>query len=140
MLNEEQRCFVDTRRVARLATADATGRPHVIPVCFARNDDTLYIAVDQKPKRRPGAPLQRERNLLENPQAALIVDHYEDDWQQLGWVLLRGVAELLREGEEVLQAHRLLRAKYPQYAAMRLEGLPVIALRIQRTVSWGRLA
>ena len=96
MLNEEQRCFVDTRRVARLATADATGRPHVIPVCFARNDDTLYIAVDQKPKRRPGAPLQRERNLLENPQAALIVDHYEDDWQQLGWVLLRGVAELLR--------------------------------------------
>ena len=139
MPNEEQRRFIDTARVARLATADASGQPHVIPVCFAGDGDTVYIAVDEKPKRRPGAPLQRERNLLENPRAALVIDHYEEDWQQLGWVLLRGTTELLRAGQEVVRAHRLLRAKYSQYAAMRLEGLPVIALRVQRTVSWGRL-
>lgn len=139
MLTEAQRRFLDDLRIGRLATADRNGAPHVVPVCYAVGDGATYIAIDEKPKNR-ARPLKRERNILENPQAALVVDRYDEDWTRLGWVMLRGRAELLTAGTEHEAAQALCRARYPQLRAMRIEALPVIALRIERVASWGDLS
>jgi PPOX class probable F420-dependent enzyme len=139
MLSERQRRFLDHSRVGHLATADAAGMPHLIPVCYAVEDASLYITIDEKPKQRD-RPLKRVRNIRENPQAAFIVDHWGEDWTRLGWVMLRGAAEILDAGPEHDRAQALLRARYPQYRAMDLTDLPVIALRIARATDWGDLA
>lgn len=139
-LSAVERRFLEKERVARLATADARANPHVVPVCFALAESTLYIAIDEKPKRAGGAPLKRLRNIAENPAVALVADRYDEDWTRLAWVMLRGNAEILAADEEHAHAQALLRARYPQLRAMRIEGLPVIALRIERVTSWGDLA
>ena len=139
MPGERERAFLLGRRIARLASADARGEPHVVPVCFALDGETVYVSVDEKPKRDAGRPLKRIRNLLENPAVSLVADHYEEDWRRLGWVMLRGRAEILYRGEEHDLAQRLLRARYPQYRTMRLASLPVIAVRVRRVTSWGDL-
>ncbi len=140
MLSGEQRRFLTARRVAHLATADAQASPHVVPVCFVLKGDNIYITIDDKPKRRPGADLKRLRNISENPSVALIADHYDDaDWSRLGWVMVRGRGSVLVAGPEHAEAQRLLRARYPQMRAMALERQPVIAVRIGRVTSWGNL-
>jgi PPOX class probable F420-dependent enzyme len=139
MLDERQRRFVETRRVGHLATADATGAPYLVPVCFGLAEATLYITIDEKPKRR-GAPLKRVRNIVENPNAAFIADRYDEDWTRLGWVMLRGRAEILESGDEHDRAQALIVARYPQLRAMAIADLPVIALRIARVASWGDLS
>jgi PPOX class probable F420-dependent enzyme len=139
MLTEEQRCFLAARRVARLATADAAGRPHVVPICHALAGDTVYFTIDEKPKKAPGARLKRLSNLRENPFAALVVDRYDEDWSRLAWVMVQGRAEVLEAGPEHDAAQVRLRARYPQLAAMRIEALPVVAIRIDHAMSWGRL-
>ncbi|HEV8678203.1 MAG TPA: TIGR03668 family PPOX class F420-dependent oxidoreductase [Stellaceae bacterium] len=136
MLSQRQRRFLDDSRVGHLATADRSGAPHAVPVCYAVDETTLYITVDEKPKRRD-IPLKRVRNIAENPQAAFIVDRWDEDWRRLGWVMLRGPAEILAAGPEHDRAQTLLIARYPQYRAMNIAGLPVIALRIQRASDWG---
>jgi PPOX class probable F420-dependent enzyme len=138
LLTPIQRRFLDSLPVARLATADRHGAPHVIPVCFALEGASLYVTIDEKPKGTH-RELKRLRNIAENPQVAVVVDRYHSDWSRLGWVMLRGRAEILREGAEHDRAQELLRARYPQYAMMALAPLPVIALRISRATSWGAL-
>lgn len=139
MLSDAQRYFVETRRVGRLATADAGGAPHLVPVCYALAGEALYITIDEKPKRRD-VPLKRVRNILENPQTAFVVDRWDENWSRLGWVMLRGRTEILESGEEHDRAQALLRERYPQYRAMNLADLPVIAIRIARATSWGNLS
>lgn len=139
MLTEEQRQFLDAQRVARLATADAGGRPHVIPICFVTAGETVYLTIDEKPKRKSATPLKRIANIRENPVVALVVDHYEDDWSQLGWVMVQGRAEVLDSGDEHDRAQASLRARYRQLVDMRIEALPVIAIRIEHAASWGNL-
>ncbi len=118
-----------------LATVDGAGIPNVGPVCFAVAGDSLYVTIDRKPKS--GKPLKRLRNIVENPHVALTADLYDDDdWSRLHWVMVRGRAEILEGGVEHDDAQRLLRAKYPQYRAMDLAPLPVIAIRIERVTSW----
>jgi PPOX class probable F420-dependent enzyme len=134
--NERQRRFLDASRVGHLATADRDGAPHLIPVCYAVEGASLYVTIDEKPKRRD-MPLKRVRNILENPQGAFVVDRWDEDWSRLGWVMLRGPAEILRGGAEHDRAQGLLRERYPQYRTMALGELPVIALRIARVTSWG---
>lgn len=141
MLNPAQRAFLDAQRSATLATADAAGAPHALPVCFLAKEDTVYIAIDQKPKSVAARALKRLRNIEANPQVALVADHYDDkDWSQLGWVMVRGQAEILESGAEYADAQAGLTARYPQYREMDLDGLPVIAIRIERVSSWGQLA
>jgi len=111
MLSDSERAFLADARVARLATADAAGRPHVVPVCHALDGDAVYVTIDAKPKG--SRPLKRIRNLRENPAAALVADRYDEDWSRLGWVMVQGRAEVLDA---------------------------VIALRVERASSWGRLA
>jgi PPOX class probable F420-dependent enzyme len=109
----EVRRRVEQARVARLATVDGHGRPHVVPICFALAGDVLYSAVDGKPKRSPR--LKRLENIRANPNVTVLVDHYEDDWSQLWWVRLRGRGRVLEGGEERDRALALLADKYPQY-------------------------
>jgi PPOX class probable F420-dependent enzyme len=139
MLSAEQRLFLAGRRLGHLATADARATPHLVPVCFAVESGAVYITIDQKPKANPRA-LKRLRNIIENPVAAFIVDRYDEDWTRLGWVMLRGRAEILTEGAEHARAQELLRSRYHQYREMQIAELPVIAIRIERATSWGNLS
>jgi PPOX class probable F420-dependent enzyme len=139
LLSAEQARFLASRRVGRLATADGHGNPHVVPVCFAVAAATLFITIDEKPKRASARPLKRLRNMMENPSVAFVADRYDEDWRALGWVMLRGRAEILIDGSEHDRAQELLRERYPQYRTMHLADLAVIALRIERATSWGNL-
>jgi len=139
MLSDPLARFLASRRVGHLATADARGAPHVVPVCFAASGDALYITIDQKPKGDIRA-LKRLRNIIENPVTAFVADRWDEDWTRLGWIMLRGPAEILANGAEHDRAQELLRSRYPQYQRMELAGLPVIAIRIARVTSWGDLS
>jgi len=140
VLGQEQAAFLVRQRIARLATADAAGKPHAVPVCFALARTSIYIALDEKPKNVPVTDLKRVRNIIENPEVALISDRYAEDWDLLAFVMVRGRAELLKPGaEEHAAAIRLLRGKYHQYEAMAIEDNPVIAIRPEKAVSWGDL-
>jgi PPOX class probable F420-dependent enzyme len=119
--------------VARLATVTPDGVPHLVPVVFAVAGDTIYTAVDAKPKTT--RQLRRLANIENNPQASLLVDHYADDWTQLWWVRADGTATVHREGATMDSGYRLLRAKYPQYQSVSLDG-PVIAVTVRRWRSW----
>ena len=137
---EAQIAFIEAQRVGRLATADAAGRPHVVPVCYARDGAAFYVALDAKPKRVAPERLRRVRNILENPRAALVIDRYSDDWSALAYLLLRGPAELLPPGgAEHARAVALLRGRYPQYRAMPIDTQPAIAIRAESVVAWGAL-
>lgn len=140
MLSDTERLFLNNRRVAHLATVDRDAAPHVVPVCFAMFDDTLYVTIDEKPKRSLGTPLKRLKNIAQNPAVAIVVDRYEEDWRQLGWVMLRGRAEILIDGREHDEAQTLLRSRYPQLQRMHIVELPVIAVRIVSATSWGNLS
>jgi len=139
MLSEDQARFLASCRIGHLATADARGMPHLVPVCFVVSDGALYITIDQKPKGDPRA-LKRLRNITENPVAAFVADRWDEDWTRLGWVMLRGASEILAEGAEHDRAQALLRERYPQYRVMELADLPVIAIRVHRVTSWGNLS
>ncbi len=138
VLTDTVRAFCEQSRVARLATADAKGVPHLVPVCYAIIGDSLYITIDEKPKRTD-VPLKRLRNIVVNPEVAVTIDRWDEDWRRLAWVMLRGRAEILPDGEEHDRAQSRLRERYPQYRTMDLAPLPVIALRIARVSGWGDL-
>jgi PPOX class probable F420-dependent enzyme len=116
-------------RVARLATVDPQGRPHIVPICFAIDGNRLYTAVDEKPKRT--RRLRRLANIEANPAVEVLVDHYDEDWSRLWWVRLRGTARIVEDPRAV----ELLVAKYPQYAAQPPAG-PVIEVAIEAQSEW----
>jgi PPOX class probable F420-dependent enzyme len=120
-------------RVARLATTDPDGRPHLVPIVFALEGDTLYSAVDRKPKR--SSTLRRIENARLRPDVTILVDHYEDDWSRLWWIRLRGRARVLDDGEERDRALSLLARKYPQYVREPPDG-PVLAVDVSDVREW----
>jgi PPOX class probable F420-dependent enzyme len=132
---EEARERFASARVARLATAGADGRPHVVPVVFAITGDTIVHAVDDKPKRTRA--LRRLANIAANPHVALLVDEYDDaDWDRLWWVRADGVARVLESGnDEALRALTLLAGRYVQYRATPPAG-PVVAVAVTRWRGW----
>lgn len=137
MLNPEQLTFLASQPIARLATLDDGDAPQVLPVCFAATEDSIYITIDQKPKTGDPRKLKRLENIRRNPKVALVADHYDnDDWSQLRWLIMRGEAEILDDGDEHDTAQDLLRARYPQYREMELADLPVIAIRITSVRGW----
>jgi PPOX class probable F420-dependent enzyme len=126
-----------TARVARLATIDADGRPHLVPIVFALDGDTLYSAVDRKPKR--SQTLRRIENARVRPDVTVLVDHYNEDWGRLWWIRLRGRARVLDDGEERERALAVLRHKYPQYRNEQPDG-PVLAVDIREVRDWSATA
>ncbi len=128
--------FVEAR-VGHLATASNDGRPHVVPLCFAVTGGAAYSVVDEKPKRTR-TNLRRLRNIEANPRATLLVDHYEEEWNALWFVMAECDAHVVADEREFLTALEALRAKYPQYRRMALGFAthPMIRLRIDRLISW----
>ena len=133
-LDEGQaRSLFEAARVARLATADSRGQPHLVPVTFAAAGDMVYIAVDHKPKTTVN--LKRLRNISVNPAVSLLADRYADDWSALWWARADGQAQIVT-GEAARQHPvDLLVAKYPQYAERRPQG-PVISISVVRWSGW----
>jgi len=129
--------LLTSARVGHLATADENARPHVIPVCFATDGRSIYSVLDQKPKRTALTGLRRVKNILANPQATLLVDHYEEDWGNLWYLMVSGRAELVMDGQEQTDAVVLLRNKYQQYQEMDIGQNPVIKITPENIVSWG---
>lgn len=125
--------LVAAARVARLATLTPGGRLHLVPVCFALEGDTLYSAVDEKPKR--SRRLQRLANVRTHPEVAVLVDHYDEDWSRLWWVRLRGAGRIVEDGPELEAALLLLVEKYEQYR-VQPPGGPVLAIAIEEWRGW----
>jgi PPOX class probable F420-dependent enzyme len=119
--------------VARLATVGVDGRPHIVPITFALEDQTLYFAVDFKPKRTTN--LRRIRNLAATPAVSVLIDHYESDWNRLWWVRIDGTARTVTERGEVERALDLLAQRYEQYHTTRPAG-PVVAITVERMTGW----
>ncbi len=131
--------LIQAHRIGHLATADGTGAPHLVPICFTYDGQAIYSAIDHKPKRRTGYSMKRIRNIVENPRVAFLVHHYEEDWQQLYYVLIRGPALILDSGPERQRALALLEDKYVQYRERHLaqgDGL-VIKIVPERIQRWG---
>jgi len=117
-------------RVARLASVGPDGTPHIVPIVFALAGETVYSVVDRKPKRGPR--LRRIENLRERPAAAMLADHYDEDWTRLWWVRADGRARVLDGGEEAERAIGLLAARYPQQRAAGT----VLAVDVARWAGW----
>ena len=136
-LSARQSLLLSSARVGHLATADTQGSPHVVPVCFAAGAESIYSVLDQKPKRASLTRLRRVKNIQANPQVTLLVDHYEEDWSRLWYIMVVGRGELLLKGEERIEAVDILRAKYRQYQTMDIDENPVIKITPSKVVSWG---
>jgi len=140
MFRDRERRYVERARVGRLATADGEGRPHAVPVCFALVDDHVVTPIDEKPQRVSADDLRRSRDIRENSQVALVVDHYVEDWDRLGWVQVRGTATHSRPGEDShATGVAALEGKYDQYADHDLDDRPLIRITPGSVRSWGRL-
>jgi PPOX class probable F420-dependent enzyme len=137
MLLAAQRDFIEAQRVARLATVDARGRPHVVPICFALLDEVLYTPIDEKPKSGDPLSLRRVVNISANPAVQVLFDEYDDaDWTRLRYIQLRGRGRIIEASNEHARAVTALRLRYRQYAGMALELRPIIAVDVDRGVEW----
>ncbi len=122
-------------RVARLATVDAGARPHLVPVCFAVERDTVFTAVDAKPKTTNA--LRRLDNIAAHPAVSLLADEYFDDWTKLWWVRADGDARVVHSGSEHDDAIARLVAKYPQYRHRPPQGAVIVVdVRAWRGWAW----
>lgn len=128
--------FIERQRVARLATVDEWGRPHLVPIVFAFDGHRLFTPIDAKPKRVSPQRLQRVRNIRVNPQVTVLFDEYSEDWRKLAWVQLRGRAEFVESGPERQAGVELLGGKYPQYTVEALAGKPVIIIKVESLTGW----
>lgn len=131
--------FIRSSRVARMATVDAAGFPHIVPICYAYDGSRFYSAVDEKPKRVEPGMLRRLVNIRANPRICLIIDEYDEDWSRLRFAIIRGTAGIESAGAEHNRAVNLLRKKYPQYRTMALAEVinPVIVITPKEIISWG---
>lgn len=133
MTPDEARSRFRAGRVARLATADAEGVPHVVPVTFALDDGRIVTAVDAKPKR--DAHLRRLTNIATSPRVSLLVDEYDEDWDRLWWARADGIARIVHDGPDLARALTLLRERYVQYTTVALIG-PAVVVEVERWLGW----
>ena len=143
LLSAEVRAFLDAHALAHLATADAAGAPHVVPLCYARIDDRLYFVADDKPKRRGPRALKRLANIAANPRVALVVDDYDADWSRLAYLLLHLDAAIVDDDAEYTAALDALRTRYAPYRRMTLARAthPMVRMTPRRSHLWrGRSA
>jgi PPOX class probable F420-dependent enzyme len=139
-ISSKIRARLEIARVARLATLDVERRPHLVPICFSYDGSIFYSAIDRKPKRVPPSQLARLKNIKETPEVALLVDHYDEDWTCLWYVLVRGKAELVFDSAEQALAIQRLRTKYPQYDTdMLVDDAPVLRITPVQITAWGKI-
>lgn len=128
--------FLRMARVAHLATSTKNGRPLAVPICFVFDGKRIYSSIDEKPKRSAPIHLRRVRNIIENPNVSIVVDHYSENWRVLRYVIVNGTAEIIERGSDHRRAVRLLRRKYRQYLRMRIEKRPIVKIEPLRLISW----
>ncbi|HKV41170.1 MAG TPA: TIGR03668 family PPOX class F420-dependent oxidoreductase, partial [Blastocatellia bacterium] len=132
--------FILAHRVARLATADADGEPSVIPICYVFDAGSIYSPVDEKPKSVGPNDLKRLRNIRENNRVSVVIDDYSEDWSQLAYLVIRGLAEIIEPAEPDRDEHTkgvtMLRTKYPQYRSMSIEARPMIKIKPMLWKMW----
>ena len=133
MTPDEARARFAAEPVARLATVDAHGSPHIVSVTFAIGGDRVVSAVDGKPKRN--GRLRRLENIAANPRVSLLVDHYHEDWRRLWWVRADGTARIVVDGPELTRVFELLRERYAQYRTVEIIG-PAIVVEVESWVGW----
>lgn len=140
-----ERAFLERTRVAALATVDAEGRPHAVPICYALlegaadgSEPRVVTAIDEKPKST--RELQRVRNVRAEPRVTVLADRYREDWSQLAWVQVRGDADVVApDAAGHGDAVAALESKYDQYEAHDLSSRPIVSIRVAETRSWGAL-
>lgn len=136
-LTPDEFAYVDVARVCRLATASPEGVPHVVPLCPVATHDTIFILNGNEGEK----PRKRTRNMLTNPVASVVFDHYSEDWGGgLGHVVITGPVEVLSDGPEHDRAQVMLREKFPQMRPWEMETWAVLAIRIEDVASWGSLS
>lgn len=133
-MNAREEFYLNASDRGFLSTADGSGRPTVVPVCFVYENGSIYIPIDDKPKEGEG--LARVRNLVSNPSAAFIVDNYSQDWTRLSYLLIHGRGRVVEEDGEKSRAKNLLRKKYLQYLSMKLDIHAVIAVDVDESRFW----
>ncbi|KAA1295001.1 MAG: TIGR03668 family PPOX class F420-dependent oxidoreductase [SAR202 cluster bacterium] len=132
--------FVSRQRIGHLATADMSGNPSVIPICFVLGkDQTVYTALDSKQKSVKVSNLKRVTNISENSTVSIVFDVYSEDWEELAYVILFGEASLIEDPVEQRQAEALLREKYTQYETFLEHNAPIIRIDVNRSKSWGSI-
>lgn len=134
MSPDDVRQRFNAARVARLATVSANGQPHIVPITFTVDPpDSIYFAVDHKPKR--SLDLRRLRNITENPRVSIMVDEYGEDWTALWWARADGQAEIAENEELSSRARQLLAGKYLQYQERPPMG-PVVVIAVAKWSGW----
>ena len=133
-MNENEEFYLVSSDRGFLSTVDGSGRPTVVPVCFVYENGRIYIPIDDKPKE--GRSLARLMNIVSNPNAAFIVDHYSQDWTRLSYLLIHGRGRLVEKHREEGRAKELLRRKYLQYLSMKLEIHQIIAIDVDESKFW----
>ncbi|HEX9666122.1 MAG TPA: TIGR03668 family PPOX class F420-dependent oxidoreductase [Thermodesulfobacteriota bacterium] len=138
---EREYIFIQSQRIARMATVDRSGKPLVLPICYAYDGTNLYTPIDKKPKSVSPGELKRIRNITGNPNVSVLVDVYNEDWNEIGFIIIHGTAEVIDSGKEYRESLRILSEKYIQYRQMNLSelGLPVIKISPNRIISWGKI-
>jgi PPOX class probable F420-dependent enzyme len=133
--------IIDKARVARLATVDSECKPHLIPVVFVFDNHCYFIPIDEKTKRSRPEKLKRAKNIQQNPNVALLIDEYNEDWKKLYFIMIQGKASIvgkeLEQNEMLLleKAHKLLSDKYVQYQKIGI-GEYVIMIIPQKVITW----
>ena len=138
-IDDSTRRFIVEHRVARLATADGDGSPAVVPICYAFDGASIYSPIDEKPKAVEARKLKRVRNIEINPRVSLIIDDYSEDWSELRWVLIGGLAEIMVPRSPAAEHERavaLLRDKYSQYRLMAIDERIIIKIQPTRIKRW----
>ena len=133
------RQFIDSHRIAHLATADASMGPHVVPVCFVFDGECFFTPIDEKRKAVSPSALRRIQNIRENSNVAIVLDDYSEDWTTLSYLLIHGNARILDPTDAAIShaaGVNLLRSKYPQYRSMRIDQTPLIQIEPLRLKFW----
>ena len=139
--NEYTKSVIDRARVARLATVDSESKPHLVPVVFVFDGNNYYVPLDKKKKRGKPGNLKRVKNIQENPNVALLIDEYSEDWNKLLFIMIQGRASLIgKEGEGqrndlLTRAHKLLYEKYYQYQKINIGEL-CLKINPEKVIIW----
>ncbi len=123
--------FISEGRVGHLGTADRAGQPLVVPICYAWDGESLFSAIDAKPKMERVERLKRIRNIRDNARVSVVIDRYDEDWTRLRYVLIEGQARILTEGPDFSRGADLLIAKYPQYRSMGLDRHAGLMIKVE---------
>lgn len=141
LLTKREATFIQTQKLARMATVDKSGKPLVLPICYAYDGNYLYTPIDKKPKRVAPMELKRIKNIVINPQVSVLIDRYYEDWTKIAYIIIHGTAVVIDRGKEYRESLTILEEKYRQYRRMKLSrlGLPVIKIIANRFISWGKI-